>query len=209
MVIFNADGSEPAMCGNGIRCVAHYSFKHNSSLSEVAIETQAGVFRCRKMGGEIAVDLGVPTVVHFPVVIDDREVYVVNTGVPHAVVFVEDLDQILVGEMGRLLRFDPRFAPEGVNVNFAKIGGNGQLALRTYERGIEAETLACGTGAAAVAFAAMKLKQCSGPISILTRSLFSSSLPTYRETMRYSFPDNGTIEMMGSAAQVFEGVIEI
>ena len=213
MVIFNADGSEPAMCGNGIRCLAHYIFKHSSSLSEVTIETQAGVLRCTKIGDEIGVDLRVPTVVHFPIVIDGEEVYVVNTGVPHAVMFVEDLDQIPVAAKGKAVRFHTHFAPEGVNVNFAKVVGSGKVALRTYERGVEAETLACGTGAAAAAFVAMKVKECNVPISILTRSSFGASLPAYRETIRYSFPENDrgecAIEMIGGAEVVFEGTINV
>ncbi len=209
MVILNADGSEPAMCGNGIRCLADYIFKYHNSLFEVAVETQAGIFQCRRVGDEIAVDLGIPTVLHFPIIIDEADVYVVNTGVPHAVLFVEDLEQISVALQGKAIRFHPHFTPGGVNVNFAKVMENGKVALRTYERGVEAETLACGTGAAAAAFAAMKVKQCNGPISILTRSSFDSSPSTYRETIRYSFTDNGAMEMVGSAEMVFEGIVAV
>jgi diaminopimelate epimerase len=207
MSIFNADGSEPAMCGNGIRCLASYIFKLNSS-HKVVIETQQAVLRCHKVGEDVAVDLGPPTTIHWPLLLKDREIYVVDTGVPHAVIFVEDLDQVLLEEEGRSLRMDPQFAPHGVNVNFVKRVENHKLAIRTYERGVEGETLACGTGAAAAAFVAMKAKPSDSSVSVLTRSSFETSPFTYQEKMGFSLLDE-RIEMKGSAVEVFRGEIEI
>jgi diaminopimelate epimerase len=199
MQIFNSDGSEPAMCGNGIRCLADYIFKREPALSEVAIETRHAVLKCRKVEGGIAVNMGAPAVLHWPLELEEKVIYVVDTGVPHAVVFVDDLDGMDLTEQGRQLRFHPRFAPHGVNVSFAKVTAEGSVALRTYERGVEAETLACGTGAAAAAFVAMKMKNLTPPISILTRS---------SEQMYLLFSEN-SMELIGSAQEVFEGAIPL
>jgi len=204
MQIFNADGSEPAMCGNGIRCLADYIFRQAAALQEVAIETLHGVLRCRKVaGGGIAVDLGPALVMHWPIQIDADLVYVVNTGVPHAVIFVSDLDEVPVAVRGGRIRSHPHFAPHGVNVNFVSFLSDGTLALRTYERGVEGETLACGTGGAAAAFVAMKLHRLPSSLRVKTRSFLE---------LHFNFPCNAqgqdTIEMIGSADLVFKGVIE-
>ncbi len=213
MRIFNADGSEPSMCGNGIRCLASYILKHNHSLSEVNIETGHAVLKCRKVEGEIAVNLGTPVVLHWPIEIEEAVLYVVNTGVPHAVIFVDDLDKIEIGEWGRHFRFHPFFAPDGVNVNFASVTKDDQVALRTYERGVEAETLACGTGAAAAAFVAMRLKNLKAPVSVLTRSSFDPLTIAYQQQLRFFFSGKDTercaIEMIGSSDEVFDGAIDL
>ena len=207
MRIFNADGSEPAMCGNGIRCLVDFIFKRVSSAKEITIETLAGVLGCRKIGDEIAVNLGLPTVLQWPLEMSEGPAYVVNTGVPHAVLFVNDLNMIDVESLGRKIRFDLRFAPHGVNVNFAHVDRQGSIRLRTYERGVEAETLACGTGAAAVAFVAWQQLKLSAPIATKTRCSFDSI--QYQQQIRFLFPQNTQgateIEMLGTAHEVFEG----
>lgn len=210
MRIFNADGSEPSMCGNGIRCLASYIFK-KERLSEVTIETAHAVLRCHQFEGEIAVNLGSPTILHWPAQLENQDLYVVNTGVPHAVLFVDALDEIVVNELGRQIRFHPRFSPEGVNVNFVSVSKEGEVAIRTYERGVESETLACGTGAAAAAFAAKKVKNLEPLISIQTRSSFEGRKISYHRQLRFQFSrdDNPEIEMIGSAKEVFSGVIQI
>jgi len=172
MQIFNVDGSEPAMCGNGIRCLFDFIQKRVDPASELLIETKQSVLRCRRVGEEIGVSLGAPQILHFPTA-KESPLYVVDTGVPHAVHFVEDLDAVDVAKLGREIRFDSRFAPEGVNVNFVSILREGEIVLRTYERGVEGETLACGTGAAAAAFVAWKLGKSKSGVSVLTRSSFT------------------------------------
>jgi diaminopimelate epimerase len=213
MRIFNADGSEPSMCGNGIRCCASYILKYKSSLSELAIETRHAILKCKKLGDEIVVNLGLPEILHWPIQLEETALFVVNTGVPHAVIFVDDLDEIAVGKWGRQIRSHPCFAPHGVNVNFVSVSEEGKVALRTYERGVEAETLACGTGAAAAAFVAMKVKHLVPPIPILTRSSFASPKVSYHQQIRFFFPgkDKGgcAIEMVGNAKEVFEGSIDL
>lgn len=213
MRIFNADGSEPAMCGNGIRCLVDFIQKRENSLSELTVETLHGILKCRRVGKEIAVNLGPPLVLHWPLQMAEGLAYVVDTGVPHAVFFVDDLDQVDVDALGRKVRSDPRFAPhQGVNVNFVSLREDEKVCIRTYERGVEGETLACGTGAAAAAYVAMKQLQLSSPVSILTRRSFEGKIH-YQQQMHFLFPSNSQgmpeIEMVGSADEVFKGIIDL
>jgi len=203
MRIFNADGSEPAMCGNGIRCLVDYVQREKNAADEITIETMHRILRCRKLGDQIAVDLGAPSVLHWP----SGSVYVVDTGVPHAVLFVEDLENVDVAVEGKKVRFDPTFGPSGVNVNFAAIDADGRICVRTYERGVESETLACGTGAAAVAYVAATLHNLPSPIPIATRSSFSEGRPEFNATISFSI--ERSIEMLGHAEKVFEGSIDL
>lgn len=213
MRIFNADGSEPSMCGNGIRCLFDVVQTRENCFSELKIETVHGVLKCRRCEDEIAVNLGVPRILHWPLKLPQGSVYVVNTGVPHAILFDDDLDNTNVTEEGANIRFHPQFAPVGVNVNFVFIESKGQLRVRTYERGIEGETLACGTGAAAAAFVAMKHHGLEAPISVLTRLSFDKKPIEYRQDLRFQFCSDRKgeleIEMLGGAKRVFEGFLEL
>ncbi len=188
MRIFNADGSEPAMCGNGIRCAVHFL----GTEGEISIETLAGVRCCRKQGDQIAVRMGIPRVLHFPIECMGHTLFVVDTGVPHAVLFVEDLEKTDVATWGKEIRFHPHFAPHGVNVNFARLSKDG-LEVRTYERGVEAETRSCGTGAAAAAFVVKELHALSSPITVA-------------ELQLHFLPE---IEMVGTAIFVFNGTFSL
>ena len=157
MRLFNADGGEPGMSGNGIRCLV--SFIHSLGIERdlYRIETGQAVRVCQILDGKVAVSMGPVHVLHRGLKLAlQHEVVsmeVLHTGVPHAVVFVDDLDAVDVASKGKEIRHHPHFQPEGVNVNFAMRGAEGHLRMRTYERGVEAETLACGTGAVAVASA--------------------------------------------------------
>ncbi len=210
MAIFNADGSEPTMCGNGIRCL--FDFIHRG-VQKLNIETLYGVLTCRQSGDAIAVNLGVPKVLHWPLTLPQVELFVVDTGVPHAVLFVDDLDNVNVSETGAALRFSPHFAPHGVNVNFVSKLESGKVALRTYERGVEGETLACGTGAAAAAFVVMKHDNLASPIVTLTRLSFDQTPIQYRQDLHFQFQTNEQgateIEMLGKAVEVFQGSIQL
>jgi diaminopimelate epimerase len=211
MRIFNVDGSEPSMCGNGIRCLFDFIQKHENRPLELNIETLHGILKCRNSGEEIAVNLGVPRILHWPIELSQGQIFVVNTGVPHAVLFVDDLSDKNFVEEGAKIRFHPLFAPIGVNVNFVCINSESQIALRTYERGVEDETLACATGAAAAAFVAMKTRGLTMPISALTRLKFEKDSIEYRQDLRFQFckDDRGDleIEMLGCAQKVFEGIV--
>jgi diaminopimelate epimerase len=207
MRIFNADGSEPSMCGNGIRCLAQYVFSRYPQRSEITIETAHAILPCRKHGEQIAVNLGAPSILHWQLQLEGAELFVIHTGVPHAVMFVDNLDEVDVEKLGKQIRFHPFFSPEGANVNFASINSAGRLSLRTYERGIEGETLACGTGAAATAFVALKQKNLQGLISAHTRTSFDPGIIAYKSHMQFQFCNANSceIEMIGSAHEVFEG----
>ncbi|MCG2713010.1 MAG: diaminopimelate epimerase [Candidatus Omnitrophica bacterium] len=150
MRIFNPDGSEAQMCGNGIRCAVLYKAKKNTS-----IETLAGFLSAEIQEDGIKVKMTDPKDLQLNVDLDiDGRFYqvnYVNTGVPHAVYFVEDLDSTNIRILGRLFRYHRQFEPEGTNVDFEQILDQGMIGIRTYERGVEAETLACGTGSVASA----------------------------------------------------------
>ncbi len=150
MRIFNPDGSEAEMCGNGIRCAALYKAKKNAR-----IETLAGFLNAKIQNDGINVKMTDPKDLQLNINLNiDGRVYqvnYVNTGVPHAIYFVEDLESANVRMLGRLIRYHRQFEPEGTNVDFEKILDQDVIMIRTYERGVEAETLACGTGSVASA----------------------------------------------------------
>ncbi|MBI4340664.1 MAG: diaminopimelate epimerase [Candidatus Omnitrophica bacterium] len=162
MRVFNPDGSEAQMCGNGARCVALYqahSTQHtaHSKNGHITIETKAGILTATVKGGRVAMRMTDPTDLccEFSVNVDGRGLHMgsVNTGVPHVVIPVADLDAVDVAHLGRHVRLHPRFAPRGTNVNFmqAEARSPDRISVRTYERGVEGETFACGTGVAASA----------------------------------------------------------
>ncbi len=177
MRIFNPDGSEPDMCGNGLRCLAWYATRSGQAREggTLTIQTKAGIKQATfDSPNHVRVDLGVPRFIrHFHrFVVEGRRVFhmdVVNSGVFHVVCWVSDVSRIDVRKLGRYLRNHPRFRPQGANVDFvewvsmtqpARPFGNERpyrirLKMRTYERGVEAETRACGTGAVASAAAAI------------------------------------------------------
>ncbi len=156
MRIFNADGSEAEMCGNGVRCLAAYiNRKKNPKKALVSIETKAGIIMTKVQGQAAEVRLSDPKDYQpdIPLEIGGRTIHVhyIDTGVPHTIVYVDDLAGIDVPDIGRTIRFHPRFRPRGTNVNFVEQLGPASIAIRTYERGVENETKACGTGSTAAA----------------------------------------------------------
>jgi len=170
MRIFNPDGSEPSMCGNGIRCLAWYAHRSGVARPLMSIETRAGVKHARIEGaGRVRVDLGVPRfLVHLAgFVREGRRIFdadLVDSGVPHLVCWVHDAAAVDVERLGRSLRTHRRFRPSGTNVDFAHVEAfapswsrasthRASIRLRTYERGVEAQTQACGTGGVATAAA--------------------------------------------------------
>lgn len=213
--IFNADGSSPAMCGNGAYCAVDHLVRGRSDQERWVLETPHAVLTSYQVKGLRVLNLGPVAVGHFPILLENLSIYVVNTGVPHAVVFVNSLHSVDVNHLGRQIRYHPAFAPEGVNVNFvcSKAVLCGKVCMRTYERGVEGETLACGTGAAAVAFVARALYGLSDPIAIFSRRNFSTVLPEYDSHLTFSFVKNENgieeMEMGGDAHVVFRGCLEI
>ena len=155
MRIFNADGSEAEMCGNGARCAAFYA---SGAVKNVKLETKAGIIESKINDNSVKIKLTDPKNIKLNIrlQVNDRNLKVnfINTGVPHTVIFVEGLDKIDVDSIGRSTRYHQKFQPAGTNVNFVEIINDDFIKVRTYERGVEAETLACGTGGAASAIIA-------------------------------------------------------
>lgn len=198
MRIFNADGGEPSMCGNGIRCLVHFLSSLGIKQESYSIETMHAEHLCRLCtDGRVSVSMGAPRILHQGLSVLGCSVDVIDTGVPHAVLFVSDLQGVDVEGMGRAIRTHPLFQPEGVNVNFALVSSKEEVRLRTYERGVEAETLACGTGTAAVAVAAISRFGCQSPLRLL---------PLSEEPIEIRWEEE--IEMIGPATAVFQGTLK-
>jgi diaminopimelate epimerase len=168
---FNADGSEAEMCGNGARCVARFAYMHGIAAARMQFETLAGIIDATVADTLVTIRMTSPHSFRF-----DRQVEVegqmlmvhsVDTGVPHAVIFVDDIQATDVVGLGRQLRHHPVFAPAGTNVNFVGRSADG-LAIRTYERGVEDETMACGTGVVAGALIAAAKGMADSPVAMVT-----------------------------------------
>ena len=167
----NGDGSWAEMCGNGARCAARFAHALGIAPARMRFETVAGLIEAEVTGQSVKLKMTAPTGLrlHEKLTVNGREqvVHSLNTGVPHAVLFMEDAQQAPVLEWGRTIRFHEHFQPAGTNVNFVQQTGNG-LIVRTYERGVEGETLACGTGAVASAIIAGLLGQVKAPVTVTT-----------------------------------------
>lgn len=169
---FNADGGEVEMCGNGSRCVARYAYLKGIAGPTMTFETLAGPISAEVMDRRVKVRMPKPGPVLLDLPLESREGWAscdfVNTGVPHVVVGVEALENHPVTDQGRAIRWHPHFAPEGTNANFMKRVGSHRIRVRTYERGVEDETLACGTGSIASALVAAARGMVSSPVTVET-----------------------------------------
>ena len=169
---FNADGSEAEMCGNGARCVARFAYMNGLAAARMRFETLAGIIDASVADTQVTIRMPAPHSLQLDVEVEAAgqgwTVHSVNTGVPHLVVFVDDLDRVDVDALGRTFRYHARFAPAGTNVNFVARNKE-RLAIRTYERGVEAETMACGTGATAAAVVAVARGLAASPVQLTTR----------------------------------------
>lgn len=194
MRIFNSDGSEAQMCGNGIRCIALFAFERKIARKRMIIETKAGLIDASVNGNAVKANLGFPKnpVLNRSVVIAGRNIKVhsVNTGVPHAVVFNENIEKL-----GRLIRRHKIFGRAGANADFVKVINSRTIKVRTYERGVEAETMACGTGAAASAYICGRLGFVKWPVKVITSG---------GELLSVGLKPNG-IYLDGKVMNVFEG----
>lgn len=170
MRIFNADGSEAEMCGNGARCIAAFAAREGIAEPRMVMETMAGPVGASVQGDVVAIQLTNPSSVKGEGSLDmnggGRPFYFLNSGVPHTILFGEKVAEIPADEvarMGHTVRFHPAFAPEGTNVDFVEILEPGRIRVRTYERGVEEETLACGTGAVASAIISSEFQGAGDP----------------------------------------------
>lgn len=166
MRIFNRDGSEAESCGNGLRCLLRFLSDLGFPKKTYRIAAADRIVTGSYVGDLYSIDLGAPQGLKLHLQIDDFILHSVDTGVPHAVLFVPDLQKIDIPHLGAYLRSHPHFAPRGTNVNFATLQPD-KIEARTFERGV-GEVLSCGTGAAAVAVIASSLFQLKSPILIAT-----------------------------------------
>ncbi|MGD9211092.1 MAG: diaminopimelate epimerase [Desulfobacteraceae bacterium] len=171
---YNDDGSRAEMCGNGARCVSRFAYLNNITGPELTFETDAGIIAAKVQGEHVKIRMTDPVELALDqsLISDHKTIKYssINTGVPHVVIEVDNLDTMDVVGKGRKIRMHPEFAAAGTNVNFVSLLKDGGYAIRTYERGVEDETLACGTGCAAAALILAKKKGISSPVDLLTRS---------------------------------------
>ncbi len=205
---FNSDGSPGEMCGNGARCFARFVQKRAGMNRDFTFETVAGIISAHFHGDRVTVNLTQPKNLRLneqvPLSTGQQTVHSLNTGVPHAVLFVPDADKAMVQQLGPEIRRHPHFGSSGTNVNFVQILGQNHIRVRTFERGVEGETLACGTGVSASALVASALHRFSSPVRVQVQG---------GDELEVSFVQNngefGGVQLTGPAEFVFEGRAEI
>ena len=174
MRYFNADGGEVETCGNGARCISKFAYLNGITSEKMRFLTNAGIYEAEVVGNNVKVGMSNPTDIRInvPLRLQD-EVHTVgfaNSGVPHVVFWVDDLENTDVFDLGQQTRYHNDFKPAGTNANFINIHSQELIEIRTYERGVENETLACGTGSIASAIVSAKLGKVQSPVSVKTAS---------------------------------------
>ena len=210
MRYYNADGGEVEMCGNGARCFARYVQKiiGGGGRPSLSFETQAGQLSASYEGELVRLAMSNPHSLalnaRLPVADTTLDVHFINTGVPHAIVIVDDLENTPIVKWGAALRYHEHFAPKGTNANFMKVLRPNHIAIRTYERGVEDETLACGTGMVASALVHHLLHGATGPVSVDVRG---------GDTLHIGFTASGheftDVTLTGPADFVFDGQVSV
>jgi diaminopimelate epimerase len=208
MRYYNSDGGEAEMCGNGARCFARFAQKVAHAPEKVSFETPAGIIGARLHDDLVTLNMSDPADLRLsmPLQVDgeDAVVHYINSGVPHVVVPVSRVDVVHVSTQGAAIRRHKMFAPKGANVNFLEKRGPRSIAIRTYERGVENETLACGTGVVASALIFGATENVDGPIGVLVRG--GNELQVGFKRAGKNFRE---VTLTGPAEFVFEGTIEI
>jgi len=204
---YNADGGEAEMCGNGARCFARYTARLiGGDLTSLTFETIAGTLKADIIGEEVCIEMSDPIDLELNAPVESQSaVHNLNTGVPHTVSFLDDLENADIIKLGSGIRYHEHYSPNGTNANFVGILNPTHLAVRTYERGVEGETLACGTGITACALIHHLLTEAPSPIKIDVKG---------GDTLSIGFqpgPDQTftKVTMTGPADFVFEGQIEL
>lgn len=205
MRYYNADGGEADMCGNGARCFARFAARLLPSIpSTLSFETPAGLIRAGFSGDLVTINMSEPCDLREATDLEVAglgtcRVHFLNTGVPHAVVFVPNVEAVDIATSGASLRWNPAFAPKGTNANFAQVVAPENLILRTFERGVEGETLACGTGVCATALLHHLATGAPSPVSVRVRG---------GDTLEVGFdPSLKNVTLTGPADFVFEGTL--
>ncbi len=205
---YNRDGSTGEMCGNGARCFSRFVQKLTGVSGGLTFETEAGVITASFQGERVTVNLTPPGDLRLNqrvvLSVGTETIHAINTGVPHAVLFVPDADRVMMEQLGPEIRHHPHFGPKGTNVNFAQRLGPNHIRVRTFERGVEGETLACGTGVTAAALIAARLHGFTSPVNVQVQG---------GEELAVTFKEEGgefrEVRLSGPAEFVFEGRIEV
>lgn len=213
MEIYNADGGQVEMCGNGIRCFAKYVYEHGlTPKRELAVETLAGIIRPRLIDGLVEVDMGEPVlegrkipvdadgrVLNYPLEVEGVEYRMtcVSMGNPHCVLYLEEIDHLDLEKMGPRFEHHP-FFPKRVNTEFVNVLSRKEVRMRVWERGA-GETWACGTGACAVAVAGVLTGKTEKKVAVHLKG--GDLLIDWRE--------NNRVYMTGGAEEVFQGTVKI
>ena len=205
---FNSDGSTADMCGNGARCFARFIQKAVGVKEQTSFETGAGVIKAVFDGALVTVNLTAPKDLRLAESValanGPAEIHSLNTGVPHAILFMNDADRAMVQPLGSEIRYHKHFAPKGTNVNFVQLRGANSIRVRTYERGVEGETLACGTGVTASALISARLHNFTSPVQVQVQG---------GDLLEVRFERDGdtfkNVSLKGPADFVFEGTIAI
>jgi diaminopimelate epimerase len=205
---YNADGSSAEMCGNGGRCVARYAFERKIAPEKMSFDTTAGIITAEVKGSHVRIKMTSPEDLQRNLEIDLNgktfKVDSLNTGVPHAIVYSDDIDNEDICGIGRGIRIHSQFSPAGTNVDFVQKQGENELRVRTYERGVEGETLACGTGVVASVLLASKAGLVKSPVRVQTQG---GEFLTVDFQNANGDGDFGEIFLEGSAKIVFEGTV--
>lgn len=208
MIYYNSDGSRAEMCGNGARCFTAFALEHGvGENGKLRFHTDAGLLTSTVEDDRYTVQLSEPFDLRVGQKIslksEDVVVHYINTGVPHVIKFVDDVAKVDIRSEGAELRFHPAFAPKGANANFVQVA-DGLVIVRTYERGVEDETLACGTGVTAVGILAHLVYGVTQPVRLRAAS---------GDVLEVAFDHDGVaisnVTLTGPVKTVFKGVVEI
>ncbi len=201
---FNSDGSVGEMCGNAARCVARFAVLKGIAPPRMAFETLAGIIEAEVKGRQIKVLMVQPTGIklgiNVPIDGESHQMHFINTGVPHAIEFVDQASSVEVKDLGKKIRFHAQFQPAGTNANFVQVVDRKHIKVRTYERGVEDETLACGTGAVASALIAAQKGFVDSPVEVQTSG--GEILEIYFQAKGDGFD---RVFLEGDARVVYEG----
>lgn len=205
---YNSDGSDAEMCGNGARCFGRYVQQKTGSNNGFTFESAAGIIAANFNDDRVTVNLTKPKDLRLnesvPLSTGNATIHSLNTGVPHAVLYVPDADKAMVMQLGPEIRRHSHFGPRGTNVNFVQVVAPNHIRVRTFERGVEGETLACGTGVSASALISARVHKFASPVKVQVQG---------GDMLEVSFRDNGDgfddVRLTGPADVVFDGKIEI
>jgi diaminopimelate epimerase len=203
---YNDDGGEANFCGNGARCAARFAFLKKIAPKVMRFEGEAGIVEAEVHGYRVTVRVPQPESLklnlRIPIEETTHEGHSINTGVPHCVYFVPNTGIVDVIGVGRATRFHDLFDPAGTNVNFAKVVDKHTIQVRTYERGVEGETLACGSGSIAAALIASLIHKVESPVTVIPKSGLPLTVAFRRDGERFT-----DVTLTGEARAIYDGMM--